>query len=211
MTTRTNVLIYVTCRNYECYIQEALHSARGQTWKSTVWTSHDDCGGSHPIGAAANRNRVLTSAATVRTFDHVVFLDADDILPPNYVEELLKESLGSRSVVCCDAEMFGDRTGFIRCNPDPQANRWGNTIHNAALIGMEAFREVNGYDEMLPAYEDWDMWRRMMAAQVPFRRTSAVRLRYRFHGESRNRMDKATEEALRQQISQKYEAACSTR
>lgn len=200
-----NTLIWIPCHKYEQYLPEVLLAAHTQTVQCPVVVAHDACTGGVPRGLSATRNQVL-SGGYIISHHYVVFLDADDTIPSNYVEELERVADGDECVVCCPAELFGEQGGrIIPTVPVTKESLMnGNTIHCAALIPLLALREVGGYDETLNAWEDWEMWFRLQRAGVEFRCTDKTHLNYRRHSDSMNFKYSDTVEVMRDRLRKIY-------
>lgn len=113
-------------------------------------------------GPSAARNLALSQLDT----PWVLPLDSDDMLEPFALEHLLLAS--DR---CPDAVFL---TGCLRSyvhSPEQPVGGWIPMAGDAALVGVinaassnvalirtEALRAIGGYDEHLPAYEDWDVY-----------------------------------------------------
>jgi glycosyltransferase involved in cell wall biosynthesis len=103
----------------------------------------------------------------------IAFLDSDDLWLPDKLEkqvELLNEFPGHR--LCHSNEMW-IRNGR-RVNPMNKHKKSGGQIFEAclpicaispssALIEKQLLQEVGGFDEDLPACEDYDLWLRICA------------------------------------------------
>ncbi len=181
-----DVLIWITCRNYERYLIQSVGSAARQTG-AEVHVSHDDCGQANPIGTARNRNQVLYRP-DLADFRYVIFLDADDFLPTFYVDYLINVASGDECIVTCDGQEFGNRTGLIRVAHPINLQTIGalNTIHVSSLISTRILLKHGGFDPDLSAYEDWDYWVRLAAKRVEFRYCPDTRLLVRKHSDSRH-------------------------
>jgi glycosyltransferase involved in cell wall biosynthesis len=88
--------------------------------------------------------------------DWLIFLDADDTLPNDYVVEMMKGEGDIRvpRVAYC-------RDGFVQSPValTPLPLEQGNHIVIGAMIRANTFFDNNGFRD-LPAYEDWDLWLR---------------------------------------------------
>lgn len=116
---------------------------------------------------AQARNLCLAEVCT----QYVIFLDADDLLAPNYLEEISK----------CDADVIVPSVSYQRnrvsgpphiprvsyCSHDgpccPDCLDRGNYIVIGAAARTAAVRAVGGFRDW-PMYEDWDLWLRMAQA-----------------------------------------------
>jgi GT2 family glycosyltransferase len=180
-------------------------SAHCQTIRCPVIVAHDNCGKDNPRGVGAMRNSILYTGL-VPLYDYIIFLDADDVLPPNYVEELLRVVDGDKCIAICPAAMFGEQTGGIwPATPVTVAGLLdGNNIHSSQLIPVDVLQRAGGYDEELLAWEDWDLWLRLVKAGYEFRYTNKTNLAYRRHADSRDHMHKASLEQTRELFRSRY-------
>ena len=153
-------------------------------------TSHDDCSCDSPVGVAANRNRVLDHQ-WAKICQYVIFLDADDTIPKNYVEELLRTADRDDCVVACGAKLFGleEREVPVRTPVNLDTLLESNTVHCSALIPLKHFRAVGGFCTDLPSHEDWDLWCQLAALGVEFRTCKSTYLNYRRHAGSRSKQN----------------------
>jgi len=99
------------------------------------------------------------------TGEYILPLDSDDLLHPSYVEECLKiiKQNKNYSPVYCDTIHEGQMKG-VEKRPEWSKERLvnGPFIVNCSMFSREAFDSINGYDEELKGWEDYDMWLRMM-------------------------------------------------
>ena len=185
--SEANVLVCITCRNYEQYLDSARLSVDSQTHTCSTAVFHDRCDKDDPVGVATTRNR-LFSFEHLKTFDYIIFLDADDILPSNYVEELLRESRSEKVIVTCGMETFGDIIG--KANVQTPINLETllelNTVHISALIPVDIFKESGGFNTDFDAFEDWEYWCRLAFLGYEFRNCTSTRLQRRVHFDSRH-------------------------
>lgn len=179
------------------YLIDALDSVQAQTmplWECIVvndtgmpldatgspWARVIDGGG---LGAGAARNRGLVAARAPLT----VFLDADDILIPNALESMLQAYLDSdgRYIygdwVHLEDETRMDGPGIYHETPDYDPILWldGMYVAVTCLIPTADLRAVGGFDEKLPAWEDWDLMIKLTIAGVCGQRLAQPTLVYR--------------------------------
>lgn len=162
---------------HEETVKDALHSVEGQThryWECIVvndtgakldlsgfpWAKVFDTRGKSGTGAARNLGAAKANAP------FLVFLDADDILKPTFIERTLQAYRQHGRYVYTDW-MTDDRRGKIEIHPTPEYSReavWTQpSLHPVtALIPRTWFQAVGGFDETLTAYEDVDFYMKML-------------------------------------------------
>lgn len=116
----------------------------------------------------AQRNRGCREAEG----EWILFLDADMIVPPETVEEILGIVRGDVDVPAPGAAAYWIpevRTGDglrLKARNFERSFYNGTVIDGFRLIRREALMKVGGYDDKLVACEDWDLDRRLAAAGV---------------------------------------------
>lgn len=112
------------------------------------------------------------------TGELVAFVDADDILFPNYLKdgvERWRRAGGSRCIVIMNAYFLRDGIRFTRqvlsvSPPRATAQRKAMLESNIAtmfcLVPRDLLDELTGFDENLPAVEDWDFMLRAVLMGV---------------------------------------------
>jgi glycosyltransferase involved in cell wall biosynthesis len=116
-------------------------------------------------GCAFARNTGLNEASG----DIVTFVDADEIIPPDYVENVVREfedpkclGVWTKGILAKPTNLIGQvfwlyEEVFIPCRP---------TIKNGICLDATVFRtsflrDLGGYDATLKVGEDMDLWRRV--------------------------------------------------
>lgn len=148
------------------------------------------------LGPAAARNTALAHARG----ELVVFLDADDLLLPNYLERqiaALDEAMaqGRRiGLIACDALLLDDGryAGYTYTDMTPDSHLpitldrvlRRNPIYISALVPAAVGREVGWFDEELFGTEDFGLWLKILergydAIRIPealavYRRTTGT-------------------------------------
>ena len=178
------VSIVVISHNYERFLAEALESALAQTYSNCEVIVIDDGSTDNSVEVAqryADRARLIAQtnagveragnrAAREAKGDYLVRLDADDVLEPTYVEELLRALHRSPDAAYAysRARVFGAGTKQPYCMPFSAyvLTRRTNYIYTSALVARDDFLRVGGYSENLGehAHEDWDLWLKLLAA-----------------------------------------------
>ncbi len=143
-------------------------------------------------GPGAARNAAVRVARSAC----IVPLDADDLLAPEFLEWATEAWLhaGERSLVTALVSRFVDAPE----SPHGAWFPWGiardvmpyrnvaSTV--TALIPRTLLDEVGGYDEAMDAYEDWDLYCRLLLAGVDVRVLPRFLFHYRQRPGSRTRV-----------------------
>jgi len=97
--------------------------------------------------------------------DFILPLDSDDMIRNGYIKSCVTILQRDKNIspVYCDTHHVGEIQG-VEKRPEWDKVRLleGPFIVNCSMMHREAFEKVNGYDEDLNGWEDYDMWLRMM-------------------------------------------------
>jgi len=118
-------------------------------------------------GVSAARNRGLSEASG----RFIAFLDSDDLWLPQKLFRQIKFFNENPDAQICQTEETWIRKG-IRVNPKKRHKKpWGMIFESslalclvspsAVMIRRSLFEKVGGFDETLPACEDYDLWLRI--------------------------------------------------
>lgn len=162
---------------HEEALKDALHSVEGQThrfWECIVvndtdsplclegfpWAKIVETRGQAGAGAARNLGAKHSKAP------FLVFLDADDLLKPRFLEATLRAFRQSYRYAYTDW-MTDDGRGKVAVHPTPEYSfgaLWEKpSIHAiTALIPRQWFEAVGGFDEQLSAFEDVDFFLKLL-------------------------------------------------
>jgi Glycosyl transferase family 2 len=108
-------------------------------------------------GLAAARNAGIRASSG----EYVLPLDADDLLEPTFVEDLVRvlDARPDLSIVYGRQRWFEDINEFPPIlDYDLALLTRRNLLTCTSLFRRRAWEDVGGYDEQLTAYEDWDFW-----------------------------------------------------
>lgn len=135
--------------------KEAVNSARAQTIPCNVIRVEDVNG----RGAAWARNEGVRRGEN----PFIVFLDADDILHPHFLEHTLNQ-YAQRTYVFTDWRTYDDRVRFA----EDKTNFFKVGMYHiiTTLLPRSAFEAVGGFNENLPALEDEDLYYRLQVAGI---------------------------------------------
>lgn len=120
-------------------------------------------------GVSAARNRGVEAASS----DWIALLDSDDAWMPEKLERQTEAIEKEAGAVLCHTEEIWIRNGR-RVNPMKKHEKAGGWIFerclplcaispSSALIRRDLLIELGGFDETLPACEDYDLWLRVCA------------------------------------------------
>jgi glycosyltransferase involved in cell wall biosynthesis len=206
-STSSLVSIVIPCYNYAAYLGEAVESALAQTHRPIEVLVVDDgstddtarvSAGYAPRGVRYHRqeNAGLSAArnAGARLVDgaHLVFLDADDVLEPSYVEECLAALRRERSAGFAYTQMrlFGRESRLTVFPPYSLARLLEDNFVNAsALIRAELVREHPYDTRFKTGWEDWDFYLTLAEHGVGGILVDKPLLRYRRHAGSASMFD----------------------
>ena len=176
------ISIIIPCYNNRNFILEAIDSALNQTYPHIEVIVVDDGSTDHSYefvadnlkgqsnlhlirqenqGPAGARNTGFNLAAG----DFLVFLDGDDILHREYVENCYREYVNNPklNIVYCDVELFENKTGPWKLKPfSPETILLYNSIPVFAMIRSSVFQQIGRYDTELRCAEDWELWIRIL-------------------------------------------------
>ncbi|MEO1087225.1 MAG: glycosyltransferase, partial [Acidobacteriota bacterium] len=131
-----------------------------------------------PSGLSAARNRGINAASA----DYILPLDADNRLRPGFIEPAIAalDAGPELGAVYGEPWEFGLREGR-RCVGELDIDKLleSNEIDACALVRKATWWDVGGYDEALPAWEDWDFWIRLATRGWAARRLDLVAFDYR--------------------------------
>lgn len=203
--TKPSVSIIIPCHNYGKYVKQAIQSAQQQTIPCEVIVVDDGSTDDsltiiqeqnpdkvivHPTaqGVAKSRNEAISQAKGT----HIICLDADDHIHPNYAATLLK-GFTSRDIAACytplqviDGE--GKPTTYLMFNHLPNIMQHKNN-HNQipchAMFAKSWWQRVDGYDHFIPMAEDANLWLKIFLLKGKAKQvTRQPMVYYRRHGKN---------------------------
>ncbi len=206
---------------HEHYLLDAIDSVDAQTFRQWECIVVNDTGGllgmhlpswvrvvtpARNRGVAAARNLGIRAARAPL----VVPLDADDYLQPDYLKAVLwahDESGGDIIYTDFweDPEIEGEFRIFREHDSDP-LEVFNGGLPVTMLLPKAAWEQVGGFDETLPAWEDWDFQIACNAVGVCFTRLAAPLWSYRKHTGKRRDDDYARFEEGKEGILRKWGA-----
>ncbi len=123
-------------------------------------------------GACAARNTAINRAKC----DFITGIDDDDEWLPNHIDNLFNIWDGCYSCVAASLlndngktrKRQGKESGQITLDAILHYNRLGNQV----LTKTARMREINGFDESLPAFQDYDCWVRLIDKFGPAKKSN---------------------------------------
>lgn len=149
--------------------QRAINSALAQTIPSEVVTAVDE----EHIGAGAMRNLLVQTVNT----PFIVFLDADDEVKPNFVEQTIFKYQRGKYVYTA---WLDDEGQFHEAPIETREGVFGQgQFHTiTTLLPTALFRLAGGFDETLAGLEDVDLFLKLQTLGVCGVRCAAPLMRY---------------------------------
>ena len=204
MTNQPKVSIIITNYNYWQYLEDAIKSAKDQTYENIeiiVVDDGSDKGEYHSfyvnnyeekIKWVYQTNRGLPSARNTglmnATGDYVLFLDADDMIMPMYIEEAVNAAVKEKvDVVYCDMQHFGDRDDPVKMHDVVTKEMFAkyNPLAYCSMIKKSAVISVGGYNiKMIHGWEDYELWIELFEKGFKFTHIPYYFFMYRRHGTS---------------------------
>lgn len=216
------VSIIIPCYNLERYLGACIDSINAQTVPADeVIVVHDGCtdpkmwtGSEHYIreknkGVAMSRKE----GVALSSGDYILFVDADDILPENYVQEM-KLTLSKKSCdIAYPSVLLWGRWG----EEDPQPNGWfepdskittklmrkWNHVVVSAMMKRKVYEAVGDFDPTLEVFEDYDFWIRALIKGFRFKKANTF-LKYRQRTQGRNQAKQELKAKVAKEIIERY-------
>jgi glycosyltransferase involved in cell wall biosynthesis len=114
---------------------------------------------------------------------YLLFLDSDDLIETTYLEKAVAvfEKLNHLKLVYCKAMLLkGQRVKKWNLKKPIKKNMLiTNRLPISCLIRKSDFNAINGFDESLKCYEDWDFWLRLIEDDQQIYRINEVLFFYR--------------------------------
>ncbi len=110
-------------------------------------------------------SKARNEGVKISSGEYILPLDSDDIMLPTYVEECVNRITKNKKIspVYCDTIHEGQMRG-VEKRPEWSKDRLvqGPFIVNCSMFSRQAFDDIEGFDEDLKGWEDYDFWLRMM-------------------------------------------------
>jgi glycosyltransferase involved in cell wall biosynthesis len=180
------VSVIIPCFKYDEFLKEAIDSVLNQTYKGVEIIVIDDCSPNdikisiedyitnglvkfirleQNKGTGGARNVGIGNAVG----KYIVTLDADDILPPHFIEQCLSKIQDHTCVIHSDVEFIDNKCNLLKhVQPERQSSKYkelhpyyvlhGNGLWQTIMFTKEMWLITGGYSEErdLGMQEDWD-------------------------------------------------------
>ncbi len=197
---KRDVAVIIPCHNYGRYVAGAIESILSQTVKPSTILVIDDASTDDTQDVIARykekgvrsihvecKSLALTRnvGAKETTSTFLLYLDADDTLPPDYIEKCLEKTTDPHvALVYGDFQNNGDNHYYFRtADFSEDLLSRANFISSHALIRRDAFDAVSGYRQITHSFEDWDFYRRVIAKGYTAAHADTF-VQYRVHKDS---------------------------
>ncbi len=186
MAAQPGLSVIIPTYNRAPLVSEAVASVLAQTWRDFEVLVVDDASGDGTAAALAafgSRIRVLRSpsrlgVAAARNLgisaaqgQWLAFLDSDDLWRPEKLARQMAYLEAHPEVVLCQTEETWERGG-LKVNQPRSHGKIGGWIFfpsltrclvspSAVILHRTLFQKHGGFDENLPAAEDYDLWLRL--------------------------------------------------
>jgi glycosyltransferase involved in cell wall biosynthesis len=195
-----DVAVIIPCHDYGRFLGDAVESVLAQTTKpkdvivvddkstddtAEVAARYADKGVRYFRGEWGSVAEARNAGTALTACPFLLFLDADDVLPPHYVERCMQRMQDPDVAIAYgDMEEFGKANSLLEMPEfDREALMRNNYMSSHALVRRQAFDMVGGFRELQNSHEDWDLYRRIL--RYPWRAAKAETfVRYRIHPQS---------------------------
>jgi glycosyltransferase involved in cell wall biosynthesis len=185
--------IAIICHNYGRFLEDCIRSVRALRHETHQVFVVDDASDDETPEVCARlgvpRHRVeLRSVHRARQHaahlaeqagaEVIVFLDADDMLPPDYLAGLQHFGDPTVAIVYSDMQRFGldDRLMEYPAQFDRSRFWIDNCVHAGSLCRISALRQADAFHPLtsINTHDDWTLWKRLIrygytAAKQPAR------------------------------------------
>lgn len=202
------VSVIIASFNYGRYLRQAIDSALTQTYKAieVIVVNDGSTDDTDEIAQAYNGRIAYISqdnmgvviarnrGAAMATGAYLCFLDADDYLSSNYIENMVNSLSLSGEIIAYaypDLCFVYPNGNEMRVLPDYSLGRlaYENIVAISAVVRRETFKVVGGFAVEVNGrygFEDWDLWLTLAERGYIGLHVKGTYLYQRQHGEGRN-------------------------
>jgi len=202
-----DVSVLVTCFNKEAYLAESIDSVFRQTKSpKEIILVHDGCYEAQAYddvetiilrrnyGVAYARQKAFLNS----TGKLILFLDGDDVLSPDYIENTILTIYDGADIAYSNTYFWGSSPSVVNTpqelTPEYVFEHKKTTINSASLIKREVYEQLQGFRE-LKAHEDVDFYLRALSENFILKKANTL-LWYRQIPGSRSRYEGVEEKTV---------------
>ena len=205
--SENDIAVIVPCHNYGRFLAECLESVLAQSHSpAEIVVVLDSCEDDSAVVAETFRGRGVRSIEInsgdpylarraglhVTVSPYVLFVDADDVLTPPYIEVGMKQFSDSVGIVTGWCQEFGLHSQAWKPDPSVTDIQQRNCCVSASLVRRKALLESRAFDDfscMHTIGQDWSVWKKVANAGWSIAESEA---HYRYRRHENNRTNEAT-------------------
>lgn len=156
----------------------------------------------------------LNEGVSVARGHWIVRMDSDDISLPDRISKQLDWVKEKKADVCGGwVKTFGTTIPRVRRYYQGQEAIRLQLLFNTCfahptILIRKKLLEVNPYDENAQFVEDYDLWARLAARNIPMTNFPGILLKYRIHGKQITQKNMAEQSLAREKVALRYREAC---
>ncbi len=140
---------------------------------------------------------------------YIVALDSDDLIHPTFLEKSVALAIKEdANLVYCHRRLFGTKNKILYMPKTVEKMRrrmaFQSLFNVCSLYKKSDWKEFGGYDETMPAYEDWDFWLHFVKHDKKLVLLDEVLHSYRIHKNSMSRYIGKASTDLKRRIRKKH-------
>lgn len=212
------ISVIVTCHNLEDYLDECIDSIKQQVHQPyEIILVHDGCKEKAKAYAGVttifcDKNGGVAKARDmgfkISTGDYIIFFDGDDVMPLNYLKDLVEVEADVVYPSCVVWAGWGNSGMQNVWHEAPNKIVWKkmlkqNEVLMPSLFKREWYDLVGGFDPSLPLFEDYDFWLRILEKGAIFSKSCAF-MYYRQRTLSRNHQNDELKREIYKKITEKF-------
>lgn len=196
-----DISVLITCFNKEKFLDECVVSILRQTkLPKEIIIVHDGC--ENPMAHAKASTIILPKNMGVSKARHeafrfsvgklILFVDADDVLSPDYLERMVRVIIKKADIAYPDLYVWADKDSRLVVTPKKLTPKFVHDFRRvvipvSCLMKREVYEKLHGFKEWV-VLEDLDFWIRAMCNDYTFKKAETL-LWYRRAGGTRNTLD----------------------
>ena len=207
-----DVSVLITCFNKEQYLSECVQSVlRNTKQPKEIIIVHDGCTEPmHHIGVDSIFLKANYGVAHARdvafkysTGKLILFVDADDVISPDYIEKMTLAIFGGADIAYPDIFIWNGQNSKLAKVPEKLTMEYVKDAEKVAipvtsLMKREVYEKLEGFKKM-DVLEDLDFFVRALKMGFKFKKTNTL-LWYRRYEGTRNSLDLSVRRVVLKEI-----------